>query len=330
MTDQEVEKKQTSGAHHHLLSGWRFRALIWTIMVTVIGYFLFTIWGGWNEVVHGFERVGWLGIGLALLLSIFNFAVRFLRWDLFLIKLGHRVPFWPNLRIYLSGYALTTTPGKTGEAVRSVFLIDYGVPYRESFGAFLSERFSDVLAGIAVSILGLWAHPPIRPVLIGLILAMLVSLYLIQKDNWMRAIEKKVNERWHGRFGHIIEFLIETILAFRSCFKPWMLIQGTVLGMLAWMAQGVAFYYMLIALGSDVPLLTALFIYSFSLLIGGLTFLPGGLGGFEVTAVQLLRINDVPTSTAVAVTIVIRLTTIWFSVLVGLLALPKKEIEITK
>lgn len=330
MTESQNDPKFTPTSHHHFLSGWRFKAMVWTIILTVLGYFLFTLWAGWNDVVQGIEKVGWMGIALALLLSLFNFFVRFLRWDRFLHVLGHKVPFWQNLRIYLSGFALSTTPGKTGEAVRSVFLVDYGVGYRESFGAFLSERFSDVLAGIAVSMLGLWSHPPVRPFLVGLMIAIAVFLYVIQQDKWMRKIESKVNAKWNGRFGHIIEFIIETILAFRSCFTPLILLQGTLLGMIAWMAQGLAFYYMLSTLGVEIPILTALFIYSFSLLVGGITFLPGGLGGFEVTAVQLLLMNGVPTSVAVAVTIVIRLTTLWFGVLVGLLALPKKQIEITK
>lgn len=330
MIEIKQESKFKPLSHHHYLAGWRFKVMIWTIILTVLGYFLFSLWGGWDDVVHAIETVGWGGIAFALTLSLFNFFVRFLRWDRFLNVLGHKVPFWPNLRIYLSGYALSTTPGKTGEAVRSVFLIDYGVGYRESFGAFLSERFSDVLAGIAVSMLGLWHYPPIRPFLMALIVFIAVFLYVIQQDSWMRKIEKKVNERWEGRFGHIIEFIIETILAFRSCFTPKILLQGMLLGMIAWMAHGLAFYYMLTALGVSLPILTALFIYSFSLLVGGISFMPGGLGGFEVTMVELLIINGVPASSAVAVTIVIRLTTLWFGVLVGLLALPKGQIQITK
>jgi len=97
-------------------------------------------------------------------------------------------------------------------------------------------------------------------------------------------------------------------------------------GVIAWTAEAVALYCLLHMLGFDVSLLSAIFIYGFSLVIGGITLLPGGLGGAEVTMLQLLILNDVTASAAVAVTIVIRLTTLWFSVFLGLCALPKKQI----
>ncbi len=314
--------------HHHFLSGWRFKAMIATIILSVLGYILFTFWGGREQVWDAIQRVGFVGIGAALLLSLANYFLRFMRWQNFLHVLGYHIPWWNSFKIYMAGFALTTTPGKAGEAMRSLFLKDLGVPYRQSFGAFLAERLSDLLAVMVLTLAGLWLHPEVRVLVVAVAAVLVFVLVALQNDRWMHWVETKANEKLNGRFGHVMEFGIETIVAFRSCFRPSTLLYGTFLGVVAWAAEGIAFYYLLVLLNADIGVLPALFIYAFSLVIGAITFLPGGLGGVEVAMLQLLLIRGVPAYDAVAVTIVIRLTTLWFSVLLGLIALPKKQVVV--
>ena len=95
---------------------------------------------------------------------------------------------------------------------------------------------------------------------------------------------------------------------------------------MAWTAEAAALCYVLHLLGYDIGIITAAFVYGFSLVIGGITLLPGGLGGAELTMMQLLILNGVSAAVAVATTLVIRLTSLWFSVVLGMIALPKKQI----
>nr|MBA3816369.1 flippase-like domain-containing protein [Parachlamydiaceae bacterium] len=226
---------------------------------------------------------------------------------------------------YLAGFSLTITPGKSGEALRSIFLKDHNVSFRKSFGAFFSERLSDLISVIVLASSGLWMHPDGRPILIIVAAIVIFLLYAIQKETWIRGIERMARKTLPLRFSNIIEFSLEMLIAFRSCFTPRILISGMVLGVLAWGLQGLALYYILEKLNFNIDLLTSLFIYGFSLLVGALTLLPGGLGGTEVTMVKLLTLHNVPASSAVAVTLIIRLATLWFSVILGILALPKKQ-----
>lgn len=319
----EIDNKTSS----HLLAGWRFKALIASVVVSVVVYFIITLWAGWRDVLYACAIVGWKGWSVALGLSLVNYFLRFKRWERFLEILGHHLPFMASFRIYLAGFALTTTPGKTGEALRGVFLKDYGVDYRHSFGAFLAERLSDMLAVMTIAFVGLWEYPQAHVVTMATAVGIIFIIYAIQKDRWLKWIEHKIDAKFHGRFAHIVDFCIETVLAFRSAFRPGILIYGTLLGILAWGAQGAAFYYLLKLLGNDISFLNAQFIYAFSLMVGGLTLLPGGLGGTEVTMLQLLSLQNVPFPEAAAITVLIRLTTLWFSVLLGLIALPKTKRE---
>jgi uncharacterized protein (TIRG00374 family) len=79
------------------------------------------------------------------------------------------------------------------------------------------------------------------------------------------------------------------------------------------------------ALDSELSLSVALFIYAFSMLVGALSFLPGGLGGAEATMVALLMLNHIAQPQAVAATILIRLATLWFAVVLGVIALTLPE-----
>ncbi len=95
------------------LTPWQYRTLILTIVCAAAGYLGFSLWSGWREVSQALQSVGTLGICLVLLMSLTNYGLRFIRWQGYLKPLGHPVAWWPSLKIYLAGFALTTTPRKS-------------------------------------------------------------------------------------------------------------------------------------------------------------------------------------------------------------------------
>jgi uncharacterized protein (TIRG00374 family) len=66
----------------------------------------------------------------------------------------------------------------------------------------------------------------------------------------------------------------------------------------------------------------AIFVFSFSMIVGAGSMLPGGLGSTEVTAVVLLRALGVDFDAAVVSTALVRVTTFWFAVGIGVGLLP--------
>lgn len=61
-------------------------------------------------------------------------------------------------------------------------------------------------------------------------------------------------------------------------------------------------------------------IYGLAISIGALSFLPGGLGGTEATMIFLLGVTGASVADAGAATILLRLATLWFAVLIGIVA----------
>lgn len=310
------------GNMEHSLGKWRFSVLITIAAITIIGYFLFTLWAGWEKVAFAFREIGF-GFFIPMTLTCVGLLCRFTRWTRFLHVLGHKIPFIESLRIYIGGFTFTVTPGKSGEALRSVFLKDYGVPYRESFGAFLAERFSDFMAVFLLSTLGLICCPQTRSMMYVAFGFVTVILILIQNEIFLKKLEKWGKKLLPERFAEHIEFVLETVLSFRKCFSIATLAFAIFAGMIAWSLEAIGAYSLLHMLNAPISLYNIIFIYAFSLLVGALTFLPAGLGGAELTMIQLLVLYDIPASIAVAVTILIRLTTLWWSVVLGILFLPK-------
>lgn len=78
----------------------------------------------------------------------------------------------------------------------------------------------------------------------------------------------------------------------------------------------------LLAVGADIDPGAVLVVYVLALAAAATTILPGGLGAVEATMTLALASYGVPTTTALAATIIFRLLDLWVPVLLGLLAAP--------
>ena len=105
----------------------RLRQVALVAALAVIAYLGLAVFSDAAAMRDGLQRLG-PGQWLALLgLSLLNYALRFLRWHGYLRALGARVGLGRDLLIYVAGFAFTVTPGKAGEAVRSVYLLPGGL-----------------------------------------------------------------------------------------------------------------------------------------------------------------------------------------------------------
>ena len=85
--------------------------------------------------------------------------------------------------------------------------------------------------------------------------------------------------------------------------------------------QGVGLYIIMSALGIDTSVWISVGIHAFSVTLGSFSMLPGGLGITELTMGLLLSLLGVSPSSVAAAVVISRLTTLWFAVAVGMLAL---------
>ncbi len=302
---------------------WHWRAIIISIIVASLGYLVFSLLAGWKEVSHAIIKVGFVGVIIVLCLSLINYALRFIRWKKYLEIFGHYVPAVENAQIYLAGFALTTTPGKAGEALRSFLLKPYNVPFRHSLAALLSERLSDLIAVVLLAFIGISQYSTARPFIILSTILILFGLFIISNArllNWI--LNKTTNST--KRIVIFLSQLCHILLEARRCHSIGTIIVSTALSIFAWGAEACAFYFILQWMGADISVSFAIFIYALAMLAGALSFMPGGLGGAEAVMIGLLIFKGINSADAVAATVLIRFATLWFAVGIGIIVLLTK------
>lgn len=295
-------------------------ALILFVTGTLLVYVTTAFVADFDEVTRPVTQVGG-GIWLAVLtLSLINYILRFGRWHLYLRSFGHRVPPGRHLSIYIAGFALTPTPGKLGEGIRALYLKPFGINVGRSVSTLYAERVLDI---VSVSILAaLLCLAPVSGfrwlAIVGGAIA--IGLILAQHPAILNAIKKPVGRSPYGW----LKIALERVTSFQrdvtSLVRGQLLLLGLILGLVAWAAEGFGLYLVADALDVDLTPWAALGIYATAMLAGALSFVPGGLGSAEATMVALLALTGVPVSTAIAITMVVRVVTLWFAVALGLIA----------
>jgi uncharacterized protein (TIRG00374 family) len=306
-------------AREPLTRRWIVAITVSTVVAAAI-YLSAALWAGHAQVGTAVEAVG-LDTLLALLgLSCCNYGLRSLRWHYYLRRLGCRISFVHDLRIYVAGFALTTTPGKVGEMARSLWLVPYGVKPAASLAVFFAERIQDflailLLASASASLYrgGIWM---LTLSCASALAAMLVIFIPAATRRPLALFGQKPGAV--GMFAHRIGEILQLM---RGCMTPNRFVFGLSLGLCAWTAEACAFALLLQAMHHSLGLFTATSVYAFSMLAGAVSFMPGGLGGSEAIMVLLLTVCRVPLPTAVSATLVIRVATLWFAVLLGIIAL---------
>ena len=155
------------------------RVLILSLLLAVAGYLGLALATGWDDTWRAVARVGAGGLAIGCGLTFAGFTLRFCRWQWYLGALGLRVDGLQSFVIYLSGFALTTTPGKVGELLRSAFLARHNVTYTQSFAAFFADRLTDLLSVVTLTMIGLSLYPKSRYGLWVLGVALLAVVVLI-------------------------------------------------------------------------------------------------------------------------------------------------------
>jgi glycosyltransferase 2 family protein len=264
----------------------------------------------------------WVLYPLVLLLTLFNYSLRFIKWHYYLIQMGvSGFSLLESVRLFVAGFPLAMTPGKVGEALKAVWLNRLtGLPTPRGIVVVLAERISDGLAVLALSSLGVIAYPQYWPAFALVLAGLLIIVILSQARPLALAILA-----WGERIRPLSRFihpLIEFYEASYILFRPKTTLTAVGLGTVSWFAEGVGFYIILLGLGLPAgweTLSIAIFVLSFSTVIGAASTLPGGLGAAEASiAGMLVLLLAVGADLAAAATLLIRFGTLWFGISLGL------------
>ncbi|MBO9311950.1 MAG: flippase-like domain-containing protein [Chloroflexus sp.] len=268
----------------------------------------------------------WALLPLILVGTVINYWLRWLKWDYYLryLKLDRDVDRSTSGLIFTAGLVMSVTPGKMGEVLKSFLLRQRnGTPISRSAPIVLAERLTDGIAMLLLMGLGLTLYPPARPLFVILVLLTIIGIMIVQRQTLALAIIRMIARL---PLGQRLAPRLETIYTTTAQLLHWrILLISTVISVVSWGFECLAFFWVLMGVGSTpswLLLLQATFIFAASTLFGLVSFLPGGLGASEVSSVGLLlALVGLSASAATTATIVIRFCTLWFGVLLGVIAL---------
>ena len=253
-------------------------------------------------------------------LVLAGLALRAARWQYYVHVLALGIPAGPSLLAFVAGFAFTATPGKAGEIVKSFLLRRrFGARVSQTAGTLVVERVTDLLAVLLLAVAGMQAGVGQEWVLAVSALALAGAIALLLSRRLQDAAVRFLGALpVLGRVTGALPALLESS---RALLAPGRLATGLGLAVAAWSCEALALGVVLDALGAAVPLGGAFFAFAAASLLGVLSMLQGGLGGFEASMVLVLGELGAPPAAAVAATLLFRLGTLWAVSLLGLAAL---------
>jgi uncharacterized protein (TIRG00374 family) len=305
--------------------------LILGLVLGIVVVAALSVYADFNKMVEVLSNFNWWLLPLILGFTLFNYVLRFYKWDVYLRLIGATgVAKTDSALIFTSGFAMAMTPGKVGEVLKSYLLKQLrGTPIATSAPVVMAERVTDGIAMLVLASVGLVLFDYGTPILVTIAVLAVVFLAIMQN----RALFNKLLS-WGERMPRVSRGVHHFHAFYDSSYELFRLpnlLFGVGIGAISWSGEVVSLVLVMMGLGVEfswILVIICSFVLSASTLIGSITLLPGGLGTADASITGMLlflipRYTTFPIeqNVAVAATLLIRFATLWFGVGLGLIAL---------
>lgn len=304
------------------------RAIIGFALVTLF-YLGMLIWADSQKQV--FEKTSslWPLILMLAIVAFLSFIVRYCRWYWLLRRAGHSLNFMSGFPAYLAGFAFTATPGKVGELIRIRYFSPLGVPPWQVLAAFVYERAFDLICVLIFATFSI-SRADIFILVAGFVCVFVSSVIVVaHHPAWLMRLSIQLRMWRLMRISRMVKTLRDGLKGCRFWFNPLDVAVALGFGLFTWGISALSFALLLGQLGIMLPPLVAVSTYSLAMLAGAASMVPGGIGSTEAAIVALLSLHDVTFADGMRAAVAMRLSTLWFSILCGLVSLGMLEVRRT-
>lgn len=287
------------------------------IVVTIIIYVSFLIISDLNVI---FDNILEMNIGYLpyiLLLAPISWFVVFSRWHILLKNSKILVPKKENFKIYMTGFAMSATPGKIGELIKTQLLHSkYGIPRKKTAAIILSEQFYNLVGILFVSLLGIFYFD--------------FSIYVVFLTGGLLSFTVILlsSERLFKKFTDLISkikflkkyipSLIDSYLTLKKSIRGRVFIISSLLSITFWLIESLIAYLIFQSFEiKGFEFLQLATTYTTSIIIGVASFLPMGIGVVEGSLAGFFSYQGIELSLALTLVIFIRIFTRWYGVIIG-------------
>ncbi|MGC9325917.1 MAG: lysylphosphatidylglycerol synthase transmembrane domain-containing protein [Desulfomonilia bacterium] len=292
------------------------RALIVTAVLAVLAFAFVGMWVDVNQIKPHLKGFPWVLLPLIMVFGFCNDLIKFIRWQIYLKRLGISIPAWKSLNIFISGLSMSATPGKIGFLIKSQMLKNVsGRPFLATTSVIGAELYMDLIALSVISLAGLRFLESGKVIMLLLCVIPLAGLIPIVPRTAVTLFEHIPH------ISHRARTLKKVVEDMFSLFGPGILLLALGVTLLAWTSEGVALHLIIQGMGFELGIVDATILFGLSTLIGVLSMLPGGLVVTDASLMGLLIRSSIPATPAALGAIMARLCTLWLSVIIGTLFL---------
>lgn len=301
-----------------MLEKLKQRTLI-SIAFAGILYLAITIYIDFNLLIESFKKFDLLLLPVLLLLSLLNYFARFYKWDYYLNILKINISKKDSLLIFMSGLLMSVTPGKIGELLKAYLVKTVNkTPASVTAPIIFAERATDFLSLTILALFGAYIYDYGRNAALVITIIILIGIFILTNrkvfDSLMIVLSKI--KFIHKRIESIEQLYHSTYTLLK--LRP--LLIAVSISVLSWGFECFGYYLVINNFINTIGIIWSFFSYSFSTIVGAVSMLPGGLGVTEGSFLLMLTSKGLSTSDAAATTFITRVVTLWFAVLVGIVA----------
>lgn len=305
----------------------RVRRAVFAFWLMTLAYVGVLLWVYRDRgLLAGFDRLYSL-LPTLMLFSLASYLARYARWYWLLTRAGAEI--WPfqGFVAYLSGFAFTATPGKVGELLRIRYFQPMGVCPDLVVSAFVYERVCDLVVVLCLAAI-VASKSGVFPVVVVFVVIVMATVFLLAKyHNRVLHLASYLDRRHLRRMARLTEIFARGFAGTSVWLSPLDLLISLLAGLVAWGLTAYAFVVLLDHLAVGVPTLLAFSLYPVAMLAGAASMLPGGIGSTETVLIVLLAGLGVSLANGTIAAIGIRLATLWFATLIGLLSMLVLELN---
>ena len=254
-------------------------------------------------------------------LVLAGYLFREYRWSVFLKSVNvTETDKTQNFIVFFCGLSMAVSPGKFGELIKSYLMkATWNVNYSKTVPVIVGERLTDLISVLLLACLGAASYwVGLYSVLI-LFIIIIVGIVAIQNERVFNGLIGLITRM--ERFKPYKKDLKAFHKNLRTMLSMKHLAFGTLIGLFAWGFEATCLLLIIKGAGLSLGFFDVIFIFSFSSIIGVVTMLPGGIGTMEASMVGVLLWKGLSLPDATFVTFMIRLFTLWFAVIIGVIAL---------
>jgi uncharacterized membrane protein YbhN (UPF0104 family) len=287
------------------------------IAISIALIFVLIGYAPWGEVGGILDDLTFSYIAGLILLSIAYYALKTIRFWYLLKAMEIHQPFWVVSLSYISAQPVSLLPG--GELYRSRSLEQHtGVPFKKSAAQFTMQGLLEGAAMVTLAIISALFLGTLRVPFICLGIFIILGIIGIAKGGIVNAgrllnrlpfleLTDEGLERFSKRHRAVLRWRWFLLLYMLSIFVE---IVGSIIA-----------YVSVAAVGGHIGAPQAVLAYVIPVIIGFVSLLPAGLGISEQSAIGIMLLSHIKIATAVAGTLIMRVSIVGTGVIYGAVAL---------